>query len=74
MGNTLELQVWADESFGGVRISKIVVVRTNVIQVTMEEDKGQVYFYLAKEENLIDFKNKVLWAYEEYLRNKRSSG
>ena len=41
--------------------------------VDIKLEESTITIFADKEEELINFKNQVLWAYEDYLRNKRNS-
>uniref|UniRef100_A0A6M3XUP2 Uncharacterized protein n=1 Tax=viral metagenome TaxID=1070528 RepID=A0A6M3XUP2_9ZZZZ len=67
----IDIQCWAHEKFGGSPIDGVDISRG---AIGLKSGASCIYYYAGSEEGIIDFKNKVLWAYEEYLRNKRSSG
>ena len=55
-----------------VNMKKFLYTNLGAVYLSIE-DVDLTIFY-DNEAGFINFKNQVLWAYEEYLRNKRSSG
>ena len=67
----IDVSLWGHRMYGGAPIDEISISGTNLF--IRSKDASLVY-YAGTDNGIIDFKNKVLWAYEEYLRDKRSSG
>ena len=57
-----------------IRIEPLGSLGREVFTVTFNSVGDATTHFFDSESQIIDFKNKVLWAYEEYLRDKRSSG
>ena len=67
---SMDINIWGHTKYGSDPI-KSVEIEPSYIRMYFAD--GATIYYPGDEEGIIDFKNKVLWAYEDYLRNKRSS-
>ena len=65
----IDVNIWLHKKYAGSPISKLLIGR-DIIQISTEAG-SEIRIYPGDEQGVVNFKNQVLWAYEDYLRNKK---